>query len=282
MTKSINYKGSKVLFNIEGDGPPIIFLHGWPTNLRLWDDQVEELRKKFKVITLDWLGFGKSDKPASHRYTFTANKEILGLVIKASIKEEETIRIVAHDIGGPAAILWSCENFNKLDKLILLNTVLYPFSTKLDKMSHTLFKVPLLNDFIMSNFWLKNVLDSLTQTKGTNLKERIQSIIGWHSNYTKKLKLKTILEPVGEGKKNELQDMEKKLLQISDKLHMVIAKEDPLCYEHMKEAIRRNPGLKHSEIEDCGHFISIDRPAELNDLLWRELRKGEEMQKGIR
>lgn len=108
----------------EGNGEVIIFLHGWPTNSRLWKSQVETLKTDYKVITLDWLGFGKSDKPTENKYTFTKKKEILDVVLSVLLKRHEKVTIVAHDIGGPPAII-------------------YPFKTITDALSEILLSIPI-------------------------------------------------------------------------------------------------------------------------------------------
>jgi pimeloyl-ACP methyl ester carboxylesterase len=269
MVSCMDFNGHKIHVRIEGEGVPIMFLHGWPTNSRLWDSQVSEFSKQNKVILFDWLGFGKSDKPREHNYTFTAKKELLNSVIKRFTNEKEVINIVAHDVGGPPAILWAYENYDKVNKVVLLNTVLYPFNTWLDQVSHVLFKIPLINDLILSDFWLKGLIAILTQNRSKQLRAQIRDIIEWHSEYSKTLRLKTILNPLEEGE--ELHELERKFKSLEKKLHLVIAKKDPLCYEHMKEAIRSNPEISFNEIENCGHFISIDRPEELNGILRDQL-----------
>jgi pimeloyl-ACP methyl ester carboxylesterase len=52
-----------------GAGPAIVLMHGFPDNLHLYDRLYRHLRGR-RVIAFDFLGFGRSDKPRSHRYTF--------------------------------------------------------------------------------------------------------------------------------------------------------------------------------------------------------------------
>ncbi|MCX5533406.1 alpha/beta hydrolase [Streptomyces sp. NBC_00006] len=48
-----------------GSGRPLVFLHGWGTSGRVWDAQAADLAADHRVITLDWRGCGRSDRPAS-------------------------------------------------------------------------------------------------------------------------------------------------------------------------------------------------------------------------
>src|SRR5690349_10089995 len=43
-----------------GSGKPLVLIHAFPTDLRLWDPQQDTLKKYFRVISLDLWGFGKS------------------------------------------------------------------------------------------------------------------------------------------------------------------------------------------------------------------------------
>lgn len=47
-----------------GAGRPLVFLHGWGTSGRVWDAQAADLMADHRVITLDWRGCGRSERPA--------------------------------------------------------------------------------------------------------------------------------------------------------------------------------------------------------------------------
>jgi haloalkane dehalogenase len=77
MRTSIAYKTYQIHCTIEGKGETLVFLHGWPTHAKLWEAQIAARKKDYRTIAFDWLGFGQSDKPLDHSYTFTHKKEIL-------------------------------------------------------------------------------------------------------------------------------------------------------------------------------------------------------------
>lgn len=52
----------------EGGGPSIVFMHGFPDNLHLYDRLVPHLAGR-RIVTFDFLGWGNSDKPAGYPYT---------------------------------------------------------------------------------------------------------------------------------------------------------------------------------------------------------------------
>ncbi|MCB0842953.1 MAG: alpha/beta hydrolase [Bacteroidetes bacterium] len=267
MKQILKYQNHQIFTSSEGKGDKIIFLHGWPTNSKLWQAQVNSLKNNYQVITLDWLGFGQSDKPVDHTYSFTGSKEILDLVLKAYLEEGEKITLVAHDIGGPPTILWASENQEKVKRLILLNTVLYPFKTTLDALSEVLMATPLLKDMFVSSFGLRMVMKTNTKSSGKEITQRIDDILSDYKEVASALKRKTIHEPLHNRKENELSFVSQKFKNLDVQKYLIIAKEDPLCYAHIKKLSEENPAVPVYYIPDCGHFMAIDRPEALNTVL---------------
>ncbi|HSO74015.1 MAG TPA: alpha/beta fold hydrolase [Blastocatellia bacterium] len=56
----VEVNGIKLDCRDEGEGLPVIFVHAFPLNQTMWDDQVAALRTACRVITLDLRGFGRS------------------------------------------------------------------------------------------------------------------------------------------------------------------------------------------------------------------------------
>ncbi len=268
MTQSIKYKKHNIVAHIEGSGEVLVFLHGWPVNSSLWKNQVDFFKDRYKVITFDWLGFGQSDKPVNHHYTFTNKKEILDEVLSSLLKKGEKVTIVAHDVGGPPAILWTSENQERVNRLIILNTIIYPFSTALDKFSHFAFNLPIINRIIMSSFGLKILMNVImTKSRGVAHRNRINEILAVHDDLTTEIKLKTILEPLEQGKQNEFLILAEKYKELRVDKHLIVAKKDPLCYAHVKKLSEENPAVPTNIIKNCGHFIPMDKPNVLNEIL---------------
>ena len=64
-------EGIKIYYEVEGEGPPVIMIHGFSSNLdRNWKETgcVETLKKGYQLILLDCRGHGKSDKPHGDSY----------------------------------------------------------------------------------------------------------------------------------------------------------------------------------------------------------------------
>jgi pimeloyl-ACP methyl ester carboxylesterase len=59
----IEINGINIDYRDEGSGLPVIFIHAFPLNQTLWDEQTAELKDHCRTITMDLRGFGNSDAP---------------------------------------------------------------------------------------------------------------------------------------------------------------------------------------------------------------------------
>lgn len=60
----VDVDNTKLYYEDEGAGPVLLFLHGWATSGRVWGAQLPEFVATHRVVTLDWRGCGRSDRPA--------------------------------------------------------------------------------------------------------------------------------------------------------------------------------------------------------------------------
>lgn len=79
----------------------IVFLHGWPANLNLFEYQYNQLACQFRCIGIDTRGFGKSDKPI-HGYGYDRLADDVRCVIDALGLRGVTL--AGHSTGGAIAV----------------------------------------------------------------------------------------------------------------------------------------------------------------------------------
>jgi haloalkane dehalogenase len=104
-----------------GAGPAFVLMHGFPDNLRIYDDLIPFLTTAGRrVVTFDFLGFGRSDKPEGATYTFAQQRGDLEAV--ADHLELGQIIPFGHDAAGPAAINFAIENPARVASLCIGNT----------------------------------------------------------------------------------------------------------------------------------------------------------------
>ena len=105
-------------------GPLVVMMHGFPDNLHLYDRLVPLLAASHHVVTFDFLGWGKSDKPAGMTYGFPGLKRDLQAVL--DYFNAADVVLVVHDLSGLPGIEWALHHEGQVRALILLNTVYSP------------------------------------------------------------------------------------------------------------------------------------------------------------
>ena len=63
--KKIKTSGAKINVKIAGNGPPVLFLHGYPQTHMIWHKVAPELSCHYTVVLTDLRGYGDSNKPKS-------------------------------------------------------------------------------------------------------------------------------------------------------------------------------------------------------------------------
>jgi pimeloyl-ACP methyl ester carboxylesterase len=106
------------------DGTPVVLMHGFPDNTHLYDGLVPHLIGRRPVVRFDFLGWGRSDKPAGYPYTASNQAGDLAAVVAALDERFGTTELVlvAHDASGPPVIDWALANPGRVETLVLLNT----------------------------------------------------------------------------------------------------------------------------------------------------------------
>jgi pimeloyl-ACP methyl ester carboxylesterase len=117
----VDVNGVGIEVAVEGDGRPVVLLHGFPDRGRLWRNQVPALVDAgFRVVVPDLRGYGGSDKPAdveSYAIPFLAG-DVLGVLDHLGI---DRAHVVGHDWG--AALAWAIASLagDRVDHLVALS-----------------------------------------------------------------------------------------------------------------------------------------------------------------
>lgn len=84
----------------EGDGPLLVFLHGFPSCSYDWRELLE-LRSGANTLAFDFLGFGLSEKPRDHVYTLAWQADAVEELVRRA--GSPSVFLIAHDMGTSVA-----------------------------------------------------------------------------------------------------------------------------------------------------------------------------------
>lgn len=109
----------KINYEVEGEGKPVIILHGWLASLQTMMPLQKHLAKDFKVYNVDILGFGESDLPDN-----PLNTDDFGNFLSEFIKllKIENPILIGHSHGGRTIINYAGRNLGKINKIVLIDS----------------------------------------------------------------------------------------------------------------------------------------------------------------
>ena len=120
MERDLEVNGVRLHCVVEGEGPLVLLLHGFPETSRAWRKQIPALAERFRVVAPDLRGYGGSDKPkgiAAYRTSVVADD--IAALIRAF--GAERAHVVGHDWGGGVAWTLAIQRPEVVDRLAVLN-----------------------------------------------------------------------------------------------------------------------------------------------------------------
>ncbi len=165
-SKYVDVHGSKMHYIEEGEGAPILFIHGNPASSYLWRNIIPHLRQQGRCIALDLIGMGKSEHPKIG-YTYDDQSRYLNGFIEA-LGIGQDLTLVIHDWGSILGFRWASENPDKVRAVAFMEAMVRPLSyADLPgslKVGMRVMRAPFFNWLLVGvgNVFLKQLLPDLT------------------------------------------------------------------------------------------------------------------------
>jgi pimeloyl-ACP methyl ester carboxylesterase len=119
-------RGARIRFVEAGSGAPLILLHDYLASRVVWDDVLPGLATRFRVIAPDLPGFGESEKPPPGRYRYDFDAFAESLVDLIAAVGLGRVSLCGHALGGAIALTVAASHPDLVDKLVLVNPLVYP------------------------------------------------------------------------------------------------------------------------------------------------------------
>ncbi|QLE01220.1 alpha/beta hydrolase [Galbibacter sp. BG1] len=257
---TLNYKGTIVFYEDTGKGPAVVLLHGFLENSSIWNPLKDKLVKKYRVVTIDLLGHGKTGCLG-----YVHSMELMAEVVKAVLDELKLRRVslIGHSMGGYVALAFAEAYPDDVKALALVNSTARADSEEKKKNRDRAIEMVKQNHKSFVRMGIANLF------RPKNRKIFAEEIKG-----LKKEALKTPLQGIVaalEGMK--IRDDREILLHFTPfaKL-MILGKKDPvLNYEALIEQTQ-NTKVKLVEFPD-GHMSFIENRPEFIDNVKKFLKK---------
>ncbi|MFP6584298.1 MAG: alpha/beta fold hydrolase [Candidatus Hydrogenedentota bacterium] len=121
--KFLDRDGLKYHYLDEGDGDPVVMVHGNPSWSIYYRNLVNALKDDYRCIVPDHIGCGLSDKPGDDKYDYTLESRVADLeALLNSLGIVDNITLVVHDWGGMIGMVYATRHPECIKRLVVLNT----------------------------------------------------------------------------------------------------------------------------------------------------------------
>jgi len=262
----VSVEGQRLHYLEAGEGPPVLFLHGWPTSAQLWRHVLPRVARTHRAIALDLPGFGRSDKPLNQRYSFGYFERTIDGFLQQL--ELERVGLVVHDLGGPAGLYWAIKHVEKVREVAILNTLCFPEISWAVKAFVLATFTPGLRRYLSSPAGVAQAIRF-----GVANKDRITPDVAriYSAPFEDRDARKALLK-AGQGlSPRRFRELGQGLSKLEGvPVRLLYGERDrilPDVAETMARIKRILPHAELSSIPNCGHFLQEDRPDEVADIL---------------
>jgi len=255
MSRFAELATSRIHYDEAGQGDPVLLVHGLGLDLRMWDDQVPVLAKRYRVVRMDLLGFGKSSIPTgpfSHGETIAEFLEHLGIA---------RAHIVGLSLGGLIVSEFVQEHAELARSLTLVDSDLSGFSWKtLGPSIAKVFAAAKTDLQAAKQLWIDHEFFDAARRQPAVI-ARIREMVGEYSGW--------LFQNAGAGLVKKPKNRTAEVLDEFDLPTLVVVGELDLpdFRDIADELARKIPGAQKVVLEGVGHMSNMEDPASFNRVL---------------
>jgi haloalkane dehalogenase len=123
--------GKSMAYVDEGEGDPIVFLHGNPTSSYLWRNVMPHLEGKGRLLAPDLIGMGDSEKlsdPGAESYSFIEHRKYLDALLE-KLAVHERVTLVVHDWGSALGFDWANRHRDAVKGIAYMEAIVMPIAS---------------------------------------------------------------------------------------------------------------------------------------------------------
>lgn len=269
--------GANVHYVDEGDGPPLLLLHGNPTWSFLYREVIKGLRDRYRCIAVDYPGFGLSTAPGGYGFTPAEHAHVLEQFV-ASLDLQD-VTMMTQDWGGPIGFAVATRHPARFTRFVIGNTWAWPMGGMKARFFSGLLGGPVGSYLIKRhNIFVEKILPA--GVKRHALPEEVMNAYrGPFASVSARRAVHVLPREIVQSKEF-LQGIERGLVALRDCPALILWPSDDLAFadihrERWEEAF---PSHRTIRLEGAGHFIQEDAAEEIVAAIrdW-SLSQGEEI-----
>ncbi|MFH2219901.1 MAG: alpha/beta fold hydrolase [Pseudomonadota bacterium] len=125
-SRYMDLNGLKYHYLDEGNGDPVVMIHGNPTWSFYFRELVKDLSSRYRTVVPDHIGCGLSDKPGANLYDYQLKNRVDDLEkLLDHLRIGEKITLVLHDWGGMIGMTYAVRHPERVARIVVMNTAAF-------------------------------------------------------------------------------------------------------------------------------------------------------------
>jgi len=100
--QSFDFEGRRIAFDVMGNGPPVVMVHGTPFSSHVWHRIAPEIARDHQVYLYDLLGYGQSEMRAGQDVSLGVQNKVLAALLRHWNLQRPSV--VCHDFGAATVL----------------------------------------------------------------------------------------------------------------------------------------------------------------------------------
>ncbi len=269
-SRFFNFGSAKLHYVDEGQGDVIVMVHGNPTWSYYYRHLITLLAEDHRVIAIDHIGCGLSDKPQNYEYTLQNHIDNLHtLLLACGVK---SFSLVVHDWGGAIGMGVAAKNTELLERVLVLNTA--AFRSQRIPFRINICRWPLIGELLVRGFnGFAGPAISMAVTRKM-AKDTAKAFLAPYNSWENRVAVSAFVQDIplrpGHPSYQTLIDVENGLKKLQDsQVPMLICwGGKDFCFNRSfyDEWCLRFPHAECYYFEDSGHYVLEDSFAQIAPL----------------
>ncbi|TWU47408.1 Haloalkane dehalogenase [Rubripirellula tenax] len=257
----------------EGDGErTILCVHGNPTWSFYWRRVIDRFSPSMRVVAVDHLGCGRSDKPPRDDFAYTMAAHRDNLVKLIDHLDLKNVTLLAHDWGGAIGLSSLVQRHSRFERIMLLNTAAFPPPYLPWRIAAC--RIPVIGKAAVrgGNAFARAAI-TMAMDRNRMTPDVAKGLLAPYNNWENRVAIDAFVQDIpmhpSHPTYQTLADLENELPGLADMPSLLVWGMKDWCFR--PECLRRFqsvwPSATSVEIADAGHYVIEDAPDETLDAI---------------
>ncbi|HIG28737.1 MAG TPA: alpha/beta fold hydrolase [Verrucomicrobiales bacterium] len=269
-------QGQKLHYLDEGQGDPVVLVHGNPTWSFYYRNLILHLKDQYRCLAPDHIGCGYSDKPNAKSYSYQFKQRVDDFEAWVEhLNLSSKFHLVVHDWGGMIGMAYAVRHPERIHKLVIMNTAAFHIpSTKVLPVELKLARLPVIGDILVRGFnaFSLGLIGRCVVKKKLSKAEK-RGYLEPYSSWRKRIAVLRFVQDIPIHPRdpgyNIITETQEKLSVLNRHPTMICWGDKDFVFDHhfLKEWKRLLPEADLHQFPDAGHLVLEDAAEEIHNLV---------------